>query len=245
MTDNILYQFPRGHWGIANESPFCMKLECYLRMTKTPYTIEEINNPKKAPNGKVPFFSFQGEQLTDSGHTIFWLEKHLENPLDNQLNDAQKAQSLLVQRTLEEHLYWAIVYSRWIDRKGFKLFTTPYLKLFPFPINHAIVFMIKREVTKELWYQGLGRHSEKTMYQMCVDDLAAVVKQLDDKPYFFGDKPSSIDACIYAHFSSILYQPWETPLINYLREQQHAITYCERMSKEYFSFLPSIKPYQE
>lgn len=234
-----LYQFPRGDWGIANESPFCMKLECFLRMVNIPYDIVEIANPKKAPHGKVPFFVYEGKELLDSGYIIDYLNKSLNHPLDSHLSNEELQIARLTQRSLEEHLYWGIVHSRWIDDKGFKLFTEPYQALFPFPLNRIITRLIRREVAKELWYQGLGRHDVKKMYALCVEDLEAVVALLADKPFFFGEKPSTIDACIYAHFAAILYQPWDTPLYAYLSQQKNAIAYCERMQQKYF---PDIKP---
>ena len=48
-----LYQTPVA-WGMPNLSPFCFKLESYLRMAGLPYTAKLAQLPH-APKGKVPY----------------------------------------------------------------------------------------------------------------------------------------------------------------------------------------------
>ncbi len=51
----ILYQFP-AVWGLPNASPFCMKVETYLRMTEIPYEPKLVMDPRKSPKGKIAFY---------------------------------------------------------------------------------------------------------------------------------------------------------------------------------------------
>ena len=39
MKELTLYQPPGRAWNTPNISPFCAKLECYLRMTEIPYKV--------------------------------------------------------------------------------------------------------------------------------------------------------------------------------------------------------------
>ena len=50
-----LYQFEPA-FGLANASPFCMKLETYLRMAALPFEIPcaSLRHLQKAPKGKMP-----------------------------------------------------------------------------------------------------------------------------------------------------------------------------------------------
>ena len=41
-----LFQFP-PYWGLPNASPFCMKVETYLRMTGIPYQNVYVRDPRK------------------------------------------------------------------------------------------------------------------------------------------------------------------------------------------------------
>jgi hypothetical protein len=49
-----LYQF-KPALDLPNASPFCMKLEIYLRMANLPYEIVLNADSRKAPKGKLPY----------------------------------------------------------------------------------------------------------------------------------------------------------------------------------------------
>ena len=61
MENIVLHQPPRA-WGTPNISPFCAKLETYLRMTEIPYSIGKFSR-SKAPKGKVPFIEISGSYM--------------------------------------------------------------------------------------------------------------------------------------------------------------------------------------
>ena len=60
-----LYQFPPA-WGLPNPSPFCMKLEVFLRLAEIPYEVVTWPDPRKAPKGKLPFIEHEGTRIADS-----------------------------------------------------------------------------------------------------------------------------------------------------------------------------------
>ena len=104
-----LYQFPvRG--GLPNPSPFCMKLETYLRMADLEYEVRAVLRPGSR-TGKCPYIVIDGETLTDSSLIIAALESRFGHRVDGKLTLAQRGESLAFQRLLEEHLYWVSVYA--------------------------------------------------------------------------------------------------------------------------------------
>ncbi|MGH8581432.1 MAG: Tom37 metaxin N-terminal-like domain-containing protein, partial [Gammaproteobacteria bacterium] len=112
-----LHQFKR-QWGIANPSPFCMKVETYLRMTGLPYEVIEEASPLNAPKKKLPYIDDGEKVIPDSGFIIDYLKASYGNPLDGGLSRAQQADAHLLRRLCEESLLWPVVYSRWIDDRG-------------------------------------------------------------------------------------------------------------------------------
>ncbi|MBC7396619.1 MAG: hypothetical protein H7333_04175 [Bdellovibrionales bacterium] len=50
-------------------SPFCVKLETYLRMAKLEYKIKS-GLPNKSPNGRIPYVNLDGKLIGDSGIII-------------------------------------------------------------------------------------------------------------------------------------------------------------------------------
>ena len=57
-----LFQLPRM-FGIPNVSPFCWKLETWLRSRRFPYEVVDAPDPRKAPKGKLPFIEDAGVRI--------------------------------------------------------------------------------------------------------------------------------------------------------------------------------------
>jgi glutathione S-transferase len=97
-----LFQFPRV-FGVPNVSPFCCKLETWLRIAGLPYEVVDTPDPRKGPKGKVPFIEDDGVRIGDSSLIIDHLVKTRGVDPDARLDAVQRATALLAQRTLEEH----------------------------------------------------------------------------------------------------------------------------------------------
>jgi glutathione S-transferase len=60
-----LVQFPR-RLGVPNPSPFCVKLELWLKLAGIPYTVQYQVMPGKAPKKKIPYIVEGGRMMGDS-----------------------------------------------------------------------------------------------------------------------------------------------------------------------------------
>jgi len=78
-----LFQFPRM-FGIPNLSPFCCKLETWLRITRVPYEVVDTPDPRKGPKGKLPFIEDAGMRIADSSRIVDHLVKTREVDPDAQ-----------------------------------------------------------------------------------------------------------------------------------------------------------------
>jgi glutathione S-transferase len=115
-----LIQFP-SHWNLPSASPFCIKLEAYLKLSKIPYQIKVINDPRGAPKGKLPFIKDGEKTIADTSLIIEYLNKTYGDKLDVNLTPEQKALAITIQRLCEDHLYWIIMYERWLTDGGWKV----------------------------------------------------------------------------------------------------------------------------
>jgi glutathione S-transferase len=77
--------------------------------------------------------------------------------------------------------------------------------------------------------QGLGRHSQEELYALGRADLRAVAVQLGNRPYFFGDGPTTIDAIAYGFLANLLFVPVETELKKIGLDYDNLRLYCERL----------------
>jgi glutathione S-transferase len=225
-----LNQYP-PHWGLLNASPFCMKLEVYLKLAKVPYKVHIVNIPDKSPSGKLPFIKDGNKVITDTTVIIDYLKTTYGNPLDQPLNTSQQARALVLQRLVEEHLYFAIVYSRWIDDTQWPKTNAQFFGAMPKILQIIIPKVVRKKVRKQLWYQGIGRLTPERIYEAGKKDLAAIAELLADQRFFLGDAVTSIDATLYSFLATILYTPINSPLQDYIKQSPTLANYCERIKQ--------------
>ena len=72
-------------------------------------------DPRNAPRGKLPYIEDDGDIIPDSANIRHYLETKYVVDFDIDLNDRQRAIGHAAATMIEERLYWAIVYSRWMD----------------------------------------------------------------------------------------------------------------------------------
>jgi glutathione S-transferase len=153
--------------------------------------------------------------------------------LDGHLTDYQKAISHAVGIMLEDHLYWAILYSRWMDDNWPKLKQYFFASLPPL-VNKIVPTMIQNRMKTALEGQGMGRHSPEEIYELALTDLRALSDILGDQPYLMGDKPSSVDATMFAFTCNIVNVPLASPMKEYVQRSPRLMAYNQRMGERLF-----------
>lgn len=229
--------------GLPDPSPFCFKLETYLRMAGIEYTVSS-DRKKKAPTGKRPFIVDEhGKLVADSGLIIEQLEAKHGHPIDGKLTLSQRGESLAFQRLMDEHLYWVMVYGRWLDPEGVKNFT-PYLKKLlgvPGPVFGLIKPLAQRIVRKQVSGHGMGRHTPETIWNLAIADVGALAHWLGQREWGFGDQPTVFDATLSAYVGELVMQPWDSPLVNETRKHRNLVSHFKRMMALYYPELPDLQ----
>jgi len=90
-----------------NVSPFCYKLELYLKLAKIPYEIVKGNHYSSSPKNKLPYVQINDQVYDDSSLIIQHLQAKFID-IDAGLNAAQKAQTHLLKSLIEERLYLSV-----------------------------------------------------------------------------------------------------------------------------------------
>lgn len=229
--------------GLRNASPFCLKTEVLLTLAGVPFDIERWGDPTKAPKGKLPVLRDGDALIADSSFITKHLEAHhgldldrsFEGSLDRDPVDlrhgsgaaaidkghtqAELAVAHAFAKLCEEHLYWAIVYSRWIDPDSWPTVREAYFRAVPAMLRTFVAARVRKGVLRDLQGQGLGRHSREEVYAIGADALDALAAQLDQGPYLLGERLCTADATVYAFLSSILDATLRSPL--YTAAQSH------------------------
>lgn len=215
-----LYQFKRT-WGLPNLGHFNVKVETYLRMADLPYQIVETM-PLKAPKGKLPFIKDGSNKIADSTFIINYLKSQYGDPLDKDLTIEQRAVMIAMQRLLEEHLYWVGMYTRWhYTQENWQVNKQAIFGGMPPIIRDIVAAIYRRLIVKQIHGQGLGRHNTEDVFQLGRVDLDALSTFLAEKPYFMGDKPTTLDASAFGILINTLWHPIESPIKDYGLNQKN------------------------
>jgi glutathione S-transferase len=228
-----LYQF-RPAFGLPNPSPFCMKVETYLRMAGLAYECPCRADLRKSPKGKMPYIDDEGTVVADSSVIIDHFKRKYGDPLDVHLDAVTRATALAMQRLIEENTYWTVVYFRWIEEAGWKVTRAAFFDWMKPPLRWIVPAVARRIVRKELHGHGMGRHARDEIAAIGAKDLTAVAEFLGDRPFFTGARPSSLDATAYAFLANLLWAPYEMPLKSHARSYPQLEAYCQRMKARYY-----------
>jgi glutathione S-transferase len=228
-TPVVVVQFP-DIWG-RNVSPFGLKLEAWLRLADIPYTVQPSTDLRKAPKGKLPYIRDDGRTIGDTTLIIEHLKATRGIDPDAGLDTRERAESLALQRLFEDHLYFVLVYSRWIDPLGWATLEPAFFGRLAFPVRRLAAGHYRRRVQQMLQLQGLGRHRPEDIYAMGRADLEAVADLLGERPFLMGDQLTTIDAVAYGFLANILAVPFETELKRTAESLPTLVTYCEAMEQ--------------
>lgn len=220
-------------FGLPDPSAFVTKVEVQLKMAGLAYTTKP-GDFKKAPKGKIPYIDDNGEIVPDSNFIRRYIEAKYGFDFDAGYSPAERATALAFERMCEDHLYWAVVDTRWMVKENFEAGPAVFFKSIPGLIRPLIVGMINRKVKRNLMGQGFGRHSRPEIEQLATADIDAMAAFLGDKPFLLGNTPCGADATVFAFLSSTLCPVFKSPLVGATARHANLVAYIERMKARYY-----------
>ncbi len=221
-----IYQFAPA-WEM-NLSPFCLKVKIYCQLAGIPYETRSTM-PFKGPRGKLPFIIDKSNTVPDSGKIIEYLKATYGDSLDAQLSEEERAMGHMQRRVCEESLYFAILYSRWLDDRYWPKVRQAFFGSLP-PVARSLVPAVaRRGIRRSLIGQGYGRHPREEVYEAGAADLTAIAWLLKRQRYAAADQLTSFDATLYAFLFNVVYVPLETPLKNEAAKHPAINEYLERV----------------
>ena len=229
-----LYGFGKS-FGLVDASPFVLKVDAYLRFAEIKYeTNNASNNLQKSPKGKLPFINDGNRKIADSQAIIQYLIEQYGDKLDSELSQNQKAQSYLITKSLDENLYFCLVYSRWLCDDTWPLIKRQFFDFLPPVIKSIVPALVRKSVKKSLKGQGLTCHSHAEILDICQHSLSALSELLGNKPYLFGEAPTSLDASCYGHIVGFIMSDIHNPFNQMAQEFTNLLDYCKRIEQQYY-----------
>jgi glutathione S-transferase len=222
-------------WGIPfpTAAPFPLKLATWLRITGIEHEIVIENNPGKGPKKKSPWIEDGEVRIGDSELIIGYLSrKHGVDP-DRGLSPQDRALALAWRRTFEEHYHQTFEHQLFFGRGGADRMRE-FASTMPPLMRPIVPPMMLRQYRNQLFARGVGRHEDADVVAMGQADLDAAAVFLGDRPYFLGDEPTGIDACVFGFLGVSIYVEGDNPLYRHAASLPNLVAYTERLRARYF-----------
>lgn len=227
-----LYTFGPA-FGLPDPSPFVMKAEVLLKMAGLDYRTD-TGGFNKAPKGKLPYIVDDGEAIADSTFIRWHLEKKYEIDFDRGLDAARRATAWAFEKMLEDHAYWAVLHSRWMDDANFDKGPRTFFNRVPAPVRPLVLAMVRRQIRRSLYGHGMGRHAPEEIVALGTRSIDATADFLGDKPFFMGDELTGVDATVFAFTAGLLCPSFESPLLTAAQRHDNLKRYAERMTERFY-----------
>ena len=192
--------------GVADISPFCIRVEAYLRLIHQPYVKHVTNNYVENPRHKIPFANVFGEMVDDSSRIIKVIQRklHLEEKSDDAtLTVAQRTTGHLVRSLLFQDFYFTLLHALADTSWGHNLIRDVVKDKVPLPFLRP--WIVRRIIEREhsnSWGQGYGRYPETYIVEKAIQDFHALSETLGDNKYILGTaEPTVYDTDLYAFMS--------------------------------------------
>merc|ERR1712154_131783 len=218
-----LFQFTRSP-QIPSISPFCLKLESWLKLHGIKYQNIDHKCKFRSRKGMLPFIEINGDEVADSNMIIETLAKKFDKEMPAQLSQDQKNVQHAMIAMVENHLHWTIVHwrSKDVDNtlKGYQLNLQTAIgsKAPASLLNFYFKYTFCRKGLKKVKAHGLGVHTAEEIEQFGKKDLQALSEMLGDKEFFFGDDPAMLDLVVYSHVAQLVMieKDYPCPMRDYL-----------------------------
>ncbi len=229
----VLWQSPPC-WGMGSTSPFCVKLESWLRMTGLAYEARVLNGLPRSSTRKIPYVELpEGRLIADSSEIIDTLTIERNVTLDAGLDGRARGLAVAVTRLLEDHFYWAIAWDRWIPKAHWEKTRVAYFGALPGPLRWLVPPLARRSVRRALHAQGFGRMTEAMILDRAARDLSAVAALLGEQEHLLG-RPASIDATLHAFVAAALRPPFRGPLQRAVQRHANLAAFCDRFERRWW-----------
>lgn len=126
------------------------------------------------------------------------------------------------------------LYGRWFEAENWPTVRRVFFADLPLGLRVLVPGMVRREVARNLYGQGMGRHSPVEIYDFGRQDPNAVSDFLGDKPFLMGNPPTSIDATAYGFLTNLFRASLTSPLTAEVSGWENLVAYCDRIEARFW-----------
>lgn len=223
-------------FGLPDPSPFAMKGQMLLKLSGLEFTIER-GDVQKAPKGKFPVLIDGERKIPDSTFIRLHLENEYGIDFDPGLSPHKKGIAWATEKMLEDSLYWAIMYERWMIDENFDRGPRTFFNEIPILLRAPLTAFVRRQVKRNLWGHGMSRHSRTEILELSSRVFTSLSAIMGDNKYLMGDKPCGADATVFSFVAVALCPIFDSEILDQARSHANLLDYNQRMMEQFFPEL--------
>uniref|UniRef100_A0A0K0FB06 Metaxin-1 homolog (inferred by orthology to a C. elegans protein) n=1 Tax=Strongyloides venezuelensis TaxID=75913 RepID=A0A0K0FB06_STRVS len=217
----------------------CLQFLAACKFCALPVTIIHTAESSISPTKSLPNFKITNngtnevENITEFPKFVEYARKWaFDLVLDSELTTAQKFEVDAYYSYLKKTIYPAIVHLLWEDESNYTTLTHRwYFSKMSF---FSKLYKIKDIREKELGYIEAKNSSSSDIIKIAMKTIKQLSMKLEDKKYFFGDKPSSLDALIFGYLAPLLKLPLPSDKLQvYLQGYPNLVRFVESILSIY------------
>ncbi|GMR44903.1 hypothetical protein PMAYCL1PPCAC_15098, partial [Pristionchus mayeri] len=202
-----LYQM-YGTKSMSSFSPFCIKIEAFLRLHTIPFERRDVL-VTKGENGKVPFIELNGEQTADSNIIIAKLAKQFnvqeyENDEDANIDHSidHSICSMADFRTYNLLVHYKMSCNQKILMRALAAGRVP--DVIVDWLAPVVGYLLRSEYHRRI-NESIGKFTNEQFDELARKDLEVYRGLLGSKRFLFGDRLTTADCTLFGHLAATYY----------------------------------------
>lgn len=237
-----LYQPYEEEQILLAENASCLAVRTYLTMLGLPFDVElRANAEFISPGGKrtkLPVFRVENFIYAEFEPIVHFVEQKGFSLTKDWLTE-EETKDMRTYICLTEAIFTnAEQYISWVDKDVLEKVTRQRNGcVYPFPLNHIQNWRKEWAVRRQL------KVAEENYLELSMDNVIERVEDLctslsrllDDKLYFYGDRPTELDALVFGHLFSIFTMNLpNTALAMTINKFKNLTEFCKNIDQKYF-----------
>lgn len=228
-----------GGWGLPTIDAAGLAAIALLRFADIPFSLSTGASRAMTTANELPVVIFEKSPDTDpsvcaglpSLIALFTADLSLPDP-NHHLTQFMLAESTAFATLVTSRFAPARLYELYVnDRNYDDIYHTLLEKESSFPLNRLLPYLKRRGVKASLQ----GKRPDSLYFDASIA-LAALSTRLGDRnKFFYGDKPSVLDAIVFGYLATVLYVPLpSTELRSHIAKYSNLVGFVGRVQQLYF-----------
>jgi len=217
----------------------CLSVKTFLNMCGLKFQTELRTNAEfMSPSGKTPFLQI-GSLIVSELEPIIAIAGAKGHSLNQELTDEQRTEMKAYMSLVQNVFINAQLYILWCNKETRDMVTKPrYGSTYKWPLNKLIPLRKYYEVVSLLSSQQWTKKSIDEVYDEVVICCQSLSEKLGSQEFFFGSKPTELDALVFGHMYTALTTTLPSDrLAEAVRNCTNLTDFCRRVHDIYFSDL--------